>query len=94
MRDFYLYTISHYHSSYLVYINKWGLNRLGGMRRKGWLPVGVAPVHVAPFRRGRRHQIIAALAQDGILHYSMGHGSTDHGVFEEFIEQLVQHCGQ
>lgn len=41
-----------------------------------------------------RYQIIAALAQDGLVYYQIHQGSTDHQVFEEFIERLLQHCGR
>jgi transposase len=54
----------------------------------------VAPVQVAKFHRGQRYQILPAYAQDGILLSRVFTGSTDAVVFEDFIEQLLQHCGR
>ncbi|KAF7519298.1 hypothetical protein G7054_g13143 [Neopestalotiopsis clavispora] len=36
-----------------------------------------------------KYQILAALAQDGVVHYKISQSSTDHQVPEEFIEQLL-----
>jgi transposase len=46
------------------------------------------------FHRGQRYQILPAYAQDGIVLSRVFQGSTDASVFEEFIEQLLQHCGK
>jgi transposase len=54
----------------------------------------VAPVQVARFHRDRRYQILPAYAQDGIDLSHVFHGSTDSSVFEDFIEQLLAHCGR
>ena len=56
--------------------------------------VGVAPVQVAKFHRGQRYQILPAYAQDGILLSRVFRGSTDAVIFQDFIGQLLQHCGR
>ncbi|KAI1847678.1 hypothetical protein JX265_013938 [Neoarthrinium moseri] len=94
LRDFYFYDISQYRSYHLVFIDESGLNTIGGIRRNGWSPSGVAPVHTAAFHRGPRHRIIGAYTQDGILYYDLFEGTTNHTVYKEFIEQVVQHCGR
>ncbi|SPJ84210.1 uncharacterized protein FTOL_10727 [Fusarium torulosum] len=41
-----------------------------------------------------RYQILPAYTQEGILHYDIFPGNTDSAKFEEFIEQLLYHCGK
>jgi transposase len=65
-----------------------------GFRRTGWSPLGVGPVQVARFHRERRYQILPAYAQDGIVLARVYQGSTDSSVFEDFVEQLLAHCGR
>jgi hypothetical protein len=40
------------------------------------------------------YQILPAYAQDAIVLARVFQGSTDAAVFEDFIEQLLQHCGK
>jgi transposase len=51
-------------------------------------------LQVAQFHRGCRYQILPAYAQDGIVLSRVFQGSTDSSVFEDFIEQLLEHCGR
>jgi transposase len=39
-------------------------------------------------------QILPAYAQDGVVLARVFQGSTDAAVFEDFIEQLLTHCGR
>ena len=94
LRDFYIYKLSEFHSYQLVYVDESGCDKRIGFRRTGWSPLGVAPVQVAKFHRGQRYQILPAYAQDGILLSRVFRGSTDAVIFEDFIEQLLQHCGR
>ncbi len=94
LRDFYLQNLSAFRSYQLVYIDESGCDKLIGFRRTGWSPLGVAPVHVSKFHRGQRYQILPAYWQDGILLARVFQGSTDSEVFEDFIEQLLPHCGR
>ena len=94
LRDYYLHNMSSYRSYHLVYVDESGCDKRIGFRRTGWAPLGVAPVQVAQFHRGRRYQILPAYTQDGILLSRVFQGSTDSDVFEDFIEQLLQHCGR
>ncbi|KAF4439495.1 transposase [Fusarium acutatum] len=43
---------------------------------------------------GCDRRILPAYTQEGILHYDIFPGSTDSAKFEEFIEQLLHHCGK
>jgi transposase len=52
----------------------------------------VAPVEIAQFHRDRRHQILPAYTQDGVLFSQVFQGSTDGLVFEDFVEQLLHYC--
>jgi transposase len=94
LRDFYLRNLSAFQSYHLVYIDESGCDKLIGFRRTGWAPLGVAPVHVSKFHRGQRYQILPAYSQDGILLARVFKGSTDGDVFEDFLEQLLPHCGR
>lgn len=74
--------------------NTSGCDKRIGFRRTGWSPLGVAPVQVARFHRGNRYQILPAYTQDGVLLSRVFQGTTDSDVYEDFIEQLLQHCGR
>jgi transposase len=54
----------------------------------------VAPVQICEFQRGQRYQILPAYAQDGTVLARIFQGSTDSTIFEDFIEQLLHHCGR
>lgn len=54
----------------------------------------MAPIQVSQFHRDERYQILPAYAQDGIVLSRIFRGSTDASVFEDFIDQLLQHCGR
>jgi transposase len=94
LRDLYLYNLSAFQSHHLVYIDESGCDKRVGFRRTGWAPVGLTPVQIAQFHRDQRYQILPAYAQDGIVLSRIFRGTTDGPVFEDFIEQLLQHCGR
>jgi transposase len=94
LRDYYLHNLSAFQSHHLVYVDGSGCDKRIGFRRTGWSPLGVAPVQVAQFHRSRRHQILPAYTQDGVLFHRVFQGSTDSVIFEDFIEQLLEHCGR
>jgi transposase len=94
LRDFYLHNLSAFRSYHLVYVDESGCDKRIGFRRTGWSSLGVAPVQIAQFHRDRRYQILPAYTQDGILLSRVFQGSTDSSIFEDFIEQLLPHCGR
>ncbi|EEA21492.1 conserved hypothetical protein [Talaromyces marneffei ATCC 18224] len=94
LRDFYLYNLSQFRSYHLVYVDESGCDKRAGRRRTGWSPRGVAPVQISEFQRGQRYHILPAYAQDGVVLSRIYQGSTDAAVFEDFIEQLLHHCGR
>jgi transposase len=94
LRDYYLHNLSAFQSPHLVYVDESGCDKRIGFRRTGWSPLGVAPVQVAQFHRDYRHQILPAYTQDGVLFYRVFQGSTDSAVFEDFVEELLEHCGR
>jgi hypothetical protein len=94
LRDFYLYKLSFFRSYQLVYVDESGCVRRIGFRRTGWSPVGVTPVQISQFHREQGYQILPAYAQDGIVLARVFQGTTDAAVFEDFIEQLLPHCGR
>jgi transposase len=94
LRNFYLYKLSSFHSYQVVYVDESGCDTRAGFRRTGWSNRGTTPVQVASFHRGQRYQILPAYTQDGILLSRVFQGSTDRAVFEDFIEQLLHHCGK
>jgi transposase len=93
LRDFYIHNLTQFHSYHLVFIDESGCDKRIGFRRTGWAPLGVAPIQVAQFHRDQRYQILPAYTQDGILFSQIFQGSTDSEVFEDFIAQLLPHCG-
>ncbi|KAK6858582.1 hypothetical protein PG995_005146 [Apiospora arundinis] len=80
LRDLYLHKLSAFRSYQLVYIDESGCDKRIGFRRTGWSPLGVTPVQIAKFHRGRRYQILPAYAQDGIMYSRIFQGSTDGDV--------------
>lgn len=92
LRDFYLHSISHFHSYQVVYVDESGCDKRIGFRRTAWSPLGVTPLQVTQFHRGQRYQILPAYSQDGIVLSRIFKGTTDSAMFEDFIEQLLHHC--
>ena len=86
--------LSAFRSYHLVYIDESGCDNRIVFRQTGWSPLGVTPVQIARLHRDQRHQILPAYAQDGIVLARVFQGSTDTAVFEDFIEQLLHHCGR
>jgi transposase len=75
----------------LVFVDKSGCDKRAGFRRTGW-SLGVTPVQISKFQRDKRYQILPAYAQDRMVLRRVFQGSTDVDVFEDFVEQLLQHC--
>lgn len=94
LRDFYQHKLSKFRSYHLVFVDESGCDKRIGFRRTGWAPLGVTPVQISKFHRGQRYQILPAYAQDGIMMARIFKGSTDAEFFEDFIKQLLQHCGR
>ncbi|KAF6836800.1 hypothetical protein CMUS01_05280 [Colletotrichum musicola] len=94
LRDHYLHRISQYQSYQLVFVDESGCDRRAGYRRWGWSPKGSSPVEITKFSRGKRWHILPAYAQDGIVLRRVYQGSTDSDLFEDFIAQLLHHCGR
>ncbi|KAJ5142504.1 uncharacterized protein N7515_001291 [Penicillium bovifimosum] len=94
LREIYLHNLSEFESYHLVYVDESGCDKRIGFRRTGWSPLGVAPRQVSQFHRDERYQILPAYAQDGILMTRVFRGSTDAAVFEDFVAELLCHCGR
>ena len=94
LRDHYLHRISQDESHQLIFVDESGCDRRAGYRRWGWSPKGSSPVQITKFSRGKRWHILPAYAQDGIMLRRVYQGSTDSDLFEDFIAQLLHHCGR
>ncbi|THC88362.1 hypothetical protein EYZ11_012193 [Aspergillus tanneri] len=94
LRDYYLHSLSDFRSYRLVYVDESGCDKRIGFRRTAWSPVGVTPVQISRFHREQRYQILPAYAQDGVILARVFQGSTDASIFEDFVEQLLHHCGR
>jgi transposase len=94
LRDSYLHNLSDFRSYHLVYVDEFGCDKRIGFRRRGWSPLSVTLVQVSQFHRSQRYQILPAYAQDGVVLSRVFQGSTDASVFEDYIEELLQHCGK
>src|SRR5437868_4628651 len=89
-----MHEISSLRSDQMVFIDESGVDRSIGTKRKGWAPRGKRPRQIKRFHRGTRFQILPAYTQDGVIHFRVYEGSTDNGVFEDFIETLLPYCGK
>lgn len=89
-----MYYLSDFKSYHLVYVDESGRDKRIGFGWIGWSPLGTAPLQVFNFRRDQRYQILSAYCQDGIVLSRVFQGSTDAAVFEDFIDQLLRHCGR
>lgn len=94
LREIYLHNLSEFESYHLVYVDESGCDKRISFRRTGWSPLGVAPRQVSQFHRDERYQILPAYAQDGLVLSRVFRGSTDAIVFEDFIDELLRHCGR
>jgi hypothetical protein len=92
--DAYCHYISDFCSYHLVYVDKSVCDKRIGFRRTGWSPLGVAPTQVAKFHRDQQYQILPAYAEDGIILSRVLQGSTGASIFNNFIKELLQHCGR
>lgn len=79
---------------HMVYVDESGCDKRAGFRRTGWSPLGVLPLQASQFHCDQRYQILPAYAQDGIVLSGVFRGSADAIVFEDFLAQLLQHCGR
>lgn len=52
------------------------------------------PVQASQFHRDQQYQIPPEYSQDGIVLSRGFLGSTDAAMFEDFVAQLLQHCGR
>lgn len=89
-----MHEISEFQSYQLVFIDESGCDKRAGIRRIGCSPLGITPIEVSKFHRDKHYQILRAYAQDGIVPSRIFRVSTDASIFEDFIEQLLQHCGK
>lgn len=89
-----MHDLSDFQSYHLVYVDEPGCDKRVGFRRTGWSPLGVAPLQISQFHHDQRYQILPAYAQDGIVLSRIFRGSSDAARLEDFIAQLLQHCGR
>jgi len=96
LRHFYQYRLKMLgcRSYHLVFIDESGIDKPCMFRRKGWAPKGITPVQTAKFQREGRIQILAAYSQKGIKLCRFLSGTVDKDIFEDFIDQLLHHCGK
>lgn len=94
LRDLYSHRVSQYDVKQLVFIDESGCDKKIGQRRMGWAPVGSTPVKASGLNRDVRYQILPAYTVDGILLSRVYTGSTDAAWFEDFLQQLLPHCGR
>jgi hypothetical protein len=93
LRDFYLYNLSALRSYHLVFVDESGCDKRISFRGTGWSPLGTIPAQITRFHRDRRYQILLAYTQEGVLLSRVFQGTTDNTIYEDFIEQLLHHCG-
>lgn len=89
-----MHEISEFQSYQLVFVDESGCDKQVGIRWTGWSPLGITPVQVSKFHHDKCYQILPVYAQDSIVLSQIFQGSIDATIFEDFIEQLLQHCGK
>lgn len=93
LRDYYLNNLSNFKLHYLVYVDELGCDKRVGFRRTRQSLLRVTPAQVAHFYCNYRYQILPAYIQEGVLFYYMFQGTTNSAILEDFIKQLLKHCG-
>jgi transposase len=94
LQELYLYKMREFQSYHLVFIDESGCDKRIGLRRSGWAPLGITPVQVTGLHREQRYHILPAYTQDGVMLARVYQGYTDSALFEDFVEQLLHHCGR
>jgi len=94
LQESYPHNISEFESYHLVYVDESGCDKRIGFRQTSWSPLGIAPVQVSQFHRDERYQILPAYSQGSIVLSRIFRGAMDAAVFEDFIDQLLRHCGR
>lgn len=93
LRDAYQYKLAFLNPKKLIFVDESGCDKRVGFRRTAWSPRGVTPVQVTRFHRGQRYHILPAYTLDGVLLARVYQGVTNSEIFEDFIHQLLHHCG-
>ncbi len=96
LRHFYwrLLQLAGVKAEHAIFIDESGINQPDTLRRKGWAKAGITPVQKARFQKENRIQILAAYTLKGIKLSRVFTGTTDKALFEDFVEQLLHHCGK
>ncbi|KAI1839362.1 hypothetical protein JX266_014427 [Neoarthrinium moseri] len=96
LRHFYQYRLKRLgcRSYHMVFRDESGFDNPGVFRKKGWTPKGVTLEQKAKFSRGSRLSMLAAFTQNGLKLSRFFYSSVDKATFEDFIEQLLCHCGK
>jgi hypothetical protein len=94
LRDYYSYQLSEFRSERLVYVGGFSCGQQTGFRRTAWSHRGVTPAQISHRHRERPCQVLLAYTQDGVLLSRVFQGSMGSGTFEDFMEQLLHHCGR
>lgn len=84
------FTSSDLRSYRLVYVDESGCDERIGFRRTGWPPHGTAPVQMFKFYRDQTYT--ACICPRPHCSFLCLQGSTATSIFEDFIEELLQHC--
>jgi transposase len=92
LRDEHAYNMRAFRSWQLIFVDESGCDKRVTFRRTAWSPKGTSAKQVTNTRRGDRYQILPAYTQDGVLLARIFKGTTDRLTFEDYIEQLLQHC--
>lgn len=71
-----------------------GCDKWIGFKRIGWPSLGIMPSQVTKFHHSQQYQILPAYNQDRIVLSYVFQGSTNASVFEDFIKELLYHCGK
>ncbi|TPX50395.1 hypothetical protein CcCBS67573_g10096 [Chytriomyces confervae] len=83
----FLLFIGQFEAEQLVFADESAVNRKTLERNWGWNYVGRRAAHHAPFVRGKKHSVVAAISLDGYVSFSVIDGSLDSITFMSWLEE-------
>ena len=85
LRDAWIYKLTKYTASQLLFLDESAANERTGDRKYGWAPVGTTPHEYTPVKRSERWSILPVYSAEGFLAWDIIQGSWTKEKFIEFV---------
>lgn len=85
LRDDYIERRSHYRPEQMIFIDESGCDRGVALLGRGYARIGVTPVQIKRFHRGKRVQVLPAYTVDGVIYCEVYEDNTDVDVVEQTV---------